>query len=128
VISLAGVVVNNAIVLLDYIGKLRARGLAKLDAIIQGGVTRLRPVLLTAGTTILGLVPMAVGISFDFKKFHWVTDSDSVQWWQGMAVAVIFGLLFATALTLVIVPVMYSTVDSLNMWLRKRFGRLVNQD
>ncbi|MCB0291060.1 MAG: efflux RND transporter permease subunit, partial [Calditrichaeota bacterium] len=66
IISLAGVVVNNAIVLIDYIQKLRERGLSKLEAIIEGGKTRLRPVLLTAITTILGLIPLTVGINIDF--------------------------------------------------------------
>ena len=66
VISLAGVVVNNAIVLIDYIRKLRNRGLGRREAIVQGGVTRLRPVLLTAITTILGLIPLTTGFSFNF--------------------------------------------------------------
>jgi multidrug efflux pump len=126
VISLAGVVVNNAIVLLDYTIQLRQRGLAKREAVLSAGMTRLRPVLLTATTTILGLVPMATGISFDFKQFHWVIGSDSSQWWSSMAVAVIFGLLFATVLTLIVVPVFYSLVDSINSWIKTRFGHLVN--
>ncbi|MBE9503098.1 MAG: efflux RND transporter permease subunit, partial [Proteobacteria bacterium] len=113
VISLAGVVVNNAIVLLDYIIQLRERGQEKREAIINGGMTRLRPVLLTAVTTILGLLPMATGYYFDFKKMSWITGSESSQWWGPMAVAVIFGLAFATILTLVVVPVMYSVLESL---------------
>ncbi len=126
VISLAGVVVNNAIVLLDYTIQLRQRGLEKREAIVQAGITRLRPVLLTAATTILGLLPMATGVSFHFKKWEWITESDSSQWWSSMAVAVIFGLLLATLLTLVVVPVMYSLTDSVNSWLRRHFGHLVN--
>ncbi|MBE9536285.1 MAG: efflux RND transporter permease subunit [Proteobacteria bacterium] len=113
VISLAGVVVNNAIVLLDYIIQLRQRGMSKRDAIIIGGMTRLRPVLLTAVTTILGLIPMATGFYFDFKKLTWITGSESAQWWGPMAVAVIFGLAFATILTLVVVPVLYSVMEGL---------------
>ena len=66
IISLAGIVVNNAIVLIDYIQKLRARGMEKLEAIIQGGKVRMRPVLLTAITTILGLIPLTTGINIDF--------------------------------------------------------------
>lgn len=107
IISLAGVVVNNAIVLLDYTRQLQRRGKSLLDAAVEAGVTRLRPVLLTATTTILGLVPMATGVSFDFHNFVWVTQSESSQWWSGMAIAVIFGLLFATLLTLVVVPSLY---------------------
>ena len=107
VISLAGVVVNNAIVLLAYTRQLQKRGKDVVAAALEAGQTRLRPVLLTAATTILGLVPMASGIAFDFRKFEWVTRSMSSQWWSGMAIAVIFGLAFATILTLVIVPTLY---------------------
>jgi len=107
VISLAGVVVNNAIVLLDYTRLLQRRGMDLLQAALEAGATRLRPVLLTASTTILGLVPMAVGISYDFHKLAWAWKSESSQWWASMAVAVIFGLGFATVLTLVVVPCQY---------------------
>ena len=107
VISLAGVVVNNAIVLLAYTRQLQKRGKDVVTAAIEAGRTRLRPVLLTATTTILGLVPMATGIAFDFRNFQWVTRSMSSQWWSGMAIAVIFGLAFATVLTLVVVPTLY---------------------
>jgi multidrug efflux pump subunit AcrB len=112
VIGLAGVVVKNAIVLLDYVGKLRARGLVCDEALVRAGITRMRPVLLTAITAILGLVPMAVGISYDFINWRWMLKSESSQWWSQMAVATIFGLGVATALTLVVVPVMYSVIDS----------------
>ena len=114
IISLAGIVVNNAIVLIDYIQKLRARGIEKTEAIIQGGKTRLRPVLMTAITTILGLIPLTTGITVDFKGAlggnfsHFIeVGAESSQWWSGMGVVVIFGLLFATVLTLVVVPVLY---------------------
>ncbi len=111
VISLAGVVVNNAIVLLDYTIRLRNRGFERTEALVVAGMTRLRPVLLTAVTTILGLIPMATGYYFDFKRLTWITGSESAQWWGPMAVAVIFGLAFATVLTLVVVPVLYSVLD-----------------
>ncbi len=107
VISLAGVVVNNAIVLLEYTRQLQRRGLELIEAAVQAGATRLRPVLLTATTTILGLVPMATGISFDFHKMQWASASESSQWWASMATAVIFGLAFATILTLLMVPSLY---------------------
>ena len=107
VISLAGVVVNNAIVLLDYTRLLQRRGKDIVEAAIEAGATRLRPVFLTAVTTILGLVPMAVGVSFDFAKFRMAWYSESSQWWASMAIAVIFGLGFATILTLVVVPTLY---------------------
>ncbi len=114
VISLAGVVVNNAIVLLDYTRLLQKRGLGLIEATIQAGATRLRPVLLTAITTILGLTPMAIGISYDFHKMTWVTHSESSQWWSSMAIAVIFGLAFATLLTLVVLPTLYVTLTRLS--------------
>ncbi|MEQ8629256.1 efflux RND transporter permease subunit [Ekhidna sp.] len=124
IISLAGIVVNNAIVLIDFIelsrNRLRAEtGVDKLsmekikEAIINAGVTRLRPVLLTAITTILGLIPLAVGINIDFIKFLSTYDADfflggdNVAFWGPMSWTIIFGLTFATFLTLVVVPLMY---------------------
>ena len=116
VISLAGVVVNNAIVLLAYTRQLQQQGLDLVTAAAEAGVTRLRPVMLTALTTITGLIPMAVGISFDVHTFTWATKSESTQWWRNMAVVVIFGLGFATILTLVVVPSLYCLLSRL--WLR----------
>ncbi len=119
VISLAGVVVNNAIVLLDYYDQLRAKGLEVRRALVQTGLVRFRPVMLTALTTILGLLPMATQVSFDFTRFRFDVGSESSQWWSTMAVAVIFGLAVATLLTLVVVPVLTSLAESL----KSRFGR-----
>jgi multidrug efflux pump len=113
VISLAGVVVNNAIVLLAYTRQLQQKGLDLISAAAEAGVTRLRPVMLTAATTITGLIPMAVGISFDVHTFTWATKSESTQWWRNMAVVVIFGLGFATILTLVVVPSLYVMLSRL---------------
>lgn len=113
VISLAGVVVNNAIVLIDYYNQLMARGLSSLEALKQAGLVRFRPVMLTAITTILGLLPMATGVSFDFRKLTWDIGGESSQWWGPMAVAVIFGLAVATLLTLVVVPVLCSLTHSM---------------
>ncbi len=118
VISLAGIVVNNNIVLIDYTMQLQARGLTKHDAIIEAGATRLRPVLLTALTTILGLIPLTFGINIDFVGLLTNLDpnfqfgSENTQFWGPMGTAIITGLTFATFLTLVIVPVMYSAFDS----------------
>ena len=107
---LAGVVVNNAIVLIDYTNRLHERGMDFQEAIISAGCTRLRPVLLTAITTILGLLPMVTGIAYNFRemKISWVSESS--QWWSSMASAVIFGLALATLLTLVVVPTLYSLI------------------
>jgi multidrug efflux pump subunit AcrB len=107
VISLAGIVVNNAIVLLDYGEQLWARGLPRHEVVRLTGKRRMRPVLLTAITTILGLIPLTTGYEFDFTEFRFASGGESSQWWQGMGVAVIFGLAFATFLTLVLVPVLY---------------------
>ena len=107
-ISLAGVVVNNAIVLIDYIGKLRDTGTDPFEAVIEAGRTRLRPVLLTAITTILGLMPMVLKVSFDFRSFTFQFGSETSQFWGPMAIVVVCGLAFATVLTLVVVPTLYA--------------------
>ncbi len=111
VISLAGVVVNNAIVLIDYTNRLKNRGMELQEAVIAAGATRLRPVLLTAVTTILGLIPMITGISYDFHAgaISWVSESS--QWWQSMAIVVAFGLVVATFLTLIVVPTLYYLIE-----------------
>jgi multidrug efflux pump subunit AcrB len=111
VISLAGVVVNNGIVLIDYINKLRQRGFELRKAVAAAGATRLRPVLLTAITTILGLLPMVTGVSYDFHNLTISWVSESSQWWRSMAIVVIFGLMVATFLTLVVVPVLYVFIE-----------------
>ncbi|MGI9175536.1 MAG: efflux RND transporter permease subunit, partial [Rhodothermales bacterium] len=122
-------VVNNAIVLIDYIEQLRQRGLDKREATIEGGATRLRPVLLTAFTTILGLVPLTFGINIDFVGLITALDPDfqfgssNTQFWGPMGTAIISGLTFATFLTLVIVPVMYSSFDSVSLRLSSAFGK-----
>lgn len=126
VISLAGIVVNNAIVLMDYIHILRERdGLSEHESLVVGGLTRFRPVILTAITTIMGLVPLAIGLNFDFEGLYTRLSPDiywggvQAAWWGPMAVAVIAGLAFATFLTLVLVPVMYSLVDDLTHFFRR---------
>ncbi len=128
VISLAGVVVNNSIVLMDYIGVLRERdGLSRLESLVRGGLTRFRPVTLTAITTVMGLIPLAVGLNIDFygfygslrPDFYW--GGEQAAWWGPMAIAVIAGLTFATFLTLVLVPVMYSLTDELADFFKRHF-------
>ncbi|HCM78044.1 MAG TPA: copper transporter [Cytophagales bacterium] len=131
IISLAGVVVNNAIVLIDFIELKKKRmreemGVERLPmdqvikAIAEAGKTRLRPVLLTAITTVLGLIPLAVGINIDFIKFFQTYDADfyiggdSVMFWGPLSWTIIYGLTFATFLTLVVVPAMYLLVEKVN--------------
>ncbi len=129
VISLAGIVVNNAIVLIDYIDVLRRRdGVGRRDALVLGGMTRFRPVVLTAITTALGLVPLAIGLNFDFfglygslaPDLYW--GGDQAAWWGPMAIAVIAGIIFATFLTLIVVPVMYQVVDDIGRFLRRHYS------
>ncbi|MCI5147593.1 MAG: efflux RND transporter permease subunit, partial [Candidatus Electrothrix sp. AR3] len=106
-----GGVVNNAIVLIDYTNKLKESGFTLVKAVVSAGATRLRPVILTAITTMLGLVPMVTGVSYDFRNLciSWVSESS--QWWQSMAVVVIYGLLVSTFLTLVVVPTLYFLLE-----------------
>lgn len=128
-ISLAGIVVNNNIVLIDYTTQLRARGYSKRDAIIEAGATRLRPVILTALTTVIGLVPLTFGINVDFVGLLVDWDpafqigSENTQFWGPMGTAIISGLTFGTFLTLVIMPVLYSSFDSLATHLKRFIGR-----
>ncbi len=128
IVSLAGIVVNNGIVLIDYIDllrKSRKHELAieehgrlpeeeEIELVVRGGKTRLRPVLLTAITTVLGLIPMAIGLNFDFFGLltelnpHVYFGGDNADFWSPMAWTVIFGLSTSTVLTLIFAPVMYN--------------------
>ncbi len=143
IISLAGIVVNNAIVLVDYIELLKERKRKELglpegaflsiadatDCVVSAGKTRLRPVLLTAITTILGLLPMAVGLNFDFRGLLQNYDpniyfgGDMAMYWGSMSWTVIFGLTFSTFLTLIIVPVMYRITVILQKKIMNIFGQ-----
>ncbi len=120
VISLAGVVVNNSIVLIDYTNKLRERGMELVDAVVAAGATRLRPVFLTAITTVLGLLPMITGVSFDFHKMSIAWSSESTMWWRSMAIVVAFGLIVATVLTLVVTPTLYALLENSKQRLSQR--------
>lgn len=109
VIMLAGIVVNNAIVLVDYIETLRSRGMDRREAILKAGPTRLRPVLMTTLTTVLGLIPLALGIG------------EGAEMNVSLATVVIGGLIFCTFLTLIIIPVIYSILDDIAVWTKKKF-------
>jgi len=104
VISLAGIVVNNNIVLIDTFAHLRREGMAAMEAVLRTGAQRLRPVMLTTVTTIFGLLPMAMQVNIDFITREVVTGAPSSQWWVQLSTAVAFGLTFATALTLIVTP------------------------
>lgn len=114
IISLAGIVVNNSIVMIDYINQLRERGFTRRDALVQGGLVRFRPVMLTAATTMLGLLPIVLGVSVDFVNQNIAFGGQSVEMWGPMGTAVTGGLLVATLMTLIVVPVMYSAFDSIS--------------
>ncbi len=139
IISLAGVVVNNAIVLIDYTNLLRKRrreelGLGEFEQleleevisiIVQAGKTRMRPVLLTAITTVLGLIPLAIGINIDFTTLlsdydpNFYIGGDNTMFFGPMSWTIIFGLTFATFLTLIVIPVMYLLFYRFKLWLYK---------
>jgi multidrug efflux pump subunit AcrB len=143
IISLAGIVVKNGIVLMDFFVLLLDKKVAEngdkshddltldeiKEVIIESGKSRLRPVLLTALTAVLGLIPLAVGLNFDF--FTLITDfdphifigGDNVIFWGPLAWTIIFGLTYATILTLVMVPVMFYLVKRTKYWLRDRRAR-----
>ena len=104
VIALAGIVVNNNIVLIDTYNILRRTGISAMEAVLRTGAQRLRPVLLTTVTTILGLMPMVLGINIDVLGRHVSVGGPSTQWWTQLATAVAGGLAFATLLTLVLTP------------------------
>ncbi len=111
VIALAGIVVKNAIVLLDFVKQLRESGLTLDEALVEAGRTRLRPVVLTAATTVLGIIPLATGIDFDWRSFQPVIGAESADFWRPLGVAIIFGLSVSTFLTLVIVPTFYALLE-----------------
>ena len=99
-IMLAGIVVNNAIVLVDYVNYLRReRGMRKIEALVEAGTVRLRPILMTTSTTVLGLLPMAIGLG------------EGAEMRAPMGITVIGGLLAATLVTLVLLPTIYSIID-----------------
>lgn len=123
IISLAGVVVNNNIVLIDYINILRERGESANRAALMAGSRRFRPVTLTAVTTILGLIPLTFGFGFDVYSFAFESGGADAGFWRPMGVAVIFGLMFGTILTLVIVPVMYSVFSDTAIVFGKMFKK-----
>jgi multidrug efflux pump subunit AcrB len=142
IISLAGIVVNNVIVLIDYTNLLRKRrreelGLTETEllpiediksAIIQGGKTRLRPVLLTAITTILGLIPLATGMNIDFFSLYTDLDpqiffgGDNAIFFGPMSWTIIYGLTFSTFLTLVVVPAMYYLLYRFKLYIYKKMN------
>lgn len=120
VIALAGIVVRNAIILLDFQKELERQGLSRDEAMIKSGTIRLRPVFLTAAATIAGLIPLTTGVDFDWINFRWIVGGENTAFWRPMGVAIIFGLSVATFLTLVIVPAIYTAVDDMKIKYKNR--------
>ncbi|WP_418139783.1 efflux RND transporter permease subunit [Oceanimonas smirnovii] len=112
IIALAGIVVNNNIVLIDTFNQLRADGMSPFEAALETGCLRLRPVLLTAITTILGLMPMVLGVNVDLLAPSLGLGAPSTQWWTQLSSAIAGGLAFATLLTLLLTPCMLVLRDS----------------
>ncbi|MDA9975766.1 efflux RND transporter permease subunit [Alphaproteobacteria bacterium] len=122
VIALAGIVVNNNIVLIDTFDHMKKRSANAIDAILRTGAQRLRPVLLTTVTTILGLLPMVFQISIDFVTREITVGAPSTQWWVSLATAIVFGLGFASILTLIVTPCALMVRENLTKW--RAGGRL----
>ena len=120
VIALAGIVVNNNIVLIDTFDHIKKRSTDARDAILRTGAQRLRPVLLTTVTTILGLLPMVFQLSIDFVSREITVGAPSTQWWVSLATAIVFGLGFASVLTLVVTPCALMVRENVVLWRRGR--------
>jgi len=127
IIALAGIVVNNAIVLIDTYNRMRADGAEVRDAVLKTAAQRLRPILLTTITTIAGLIPMATQVNFNFFERTISVGGITSVWWVQLSTAVIFGLAFSTILTLILVPVLLTLpVNANHAYVRNaaRIGRL----
>ena len=113
IFALAGIVIRNGILLIEFIDELRHRGATVEEAVVEGGAVRMTPVILTASAAILGLIPLAIGLNLDFEKLfsefnaHFYLGGDNISFWGPLAWTMIYGLLAATFLTLLVVPTMY---------------------
>jgi len=116
--------VRNGIVLLDFVKhKLNEGGETLHEALLDAGRIRLRPVVLTAAATVLGILPLATGIDFDWREFHFVIGAESAEFWRPLAVTIIFGLTVSTFLTLVIVPTVFSLMEDWTKGIAGFFNR-----
>jgi multidrug efflux pump subunit AcrB len=128
IVALAGIVVRNGILIVEFIDILKERGMDTRSAVIEAGKTRMTPVLLTATATMLGLVPLAIGLNIDFATLlsegnpHIFIGGDSVAFWGPLSWTMIYGLSFATVLTLIVLPVMYMMSENAGIKLRRLFG------
>lgn len=134
IVALAGIVVRNGILLVEFTDLLRHEGVPLLEAIVEAGKTRMTPVLLTAGAAILGLIPLATGLNIDFVTMftelnpHLFFGGDSVAFWGPLSWTMIYGLGFATIITLVLVPAMYLLNEKIKVRVFKWMGRTYDPD
>jgi len=128
IVGLAGIVVKNGILVIEFADELRARGMKTKEAVIQAGKTRIIPVLLTALAAILALIPLAIGFNIDFVKMfselnpHIFFGGDNATFWKPLSWTIIFGLAFAFFMTLFIVPSMYLIAERLRRPMRRQYG------
>jgi multidrug efflux pump len=120
IISLAGVIVNNNIVLIDTYDTLRKEGMAAREAILKTCAERARPVVMTAGSSVLGVAPIAFGINVDFLEREVTMGAPATQWWIQLSTAMLFGLTFATILTLIVTPAALQFVANISAWRQRR--------
>lgn len=132
IVALAGIVVRNGILIVEFADVLKARGMKTKAAIVEAGKTRTTPVILTATATMLGLVPLAVGMNINFVTLFTSFDpqihfgGDNVAFWGPLAWTIIFGLSFATFLTLIFVPAMYLIAHTFKIWVTRKAPRLLS--
>lgn len=129
VFALAGIVIRNGILLIEFIDELRERGEPLEDAVVDGGATRMTPVILTATAAILALIPLAIGLNLDFATLfsefdpRFYVGGDNVAFWGPLAWTMIFGLVMATFLTLLVVPTMYILGYKTRAWFRRKLSK-----
>lgn len=128
VISLVGIVTKNAIVLLDFAKQRMLQGESMEEALLEAGRTRLRPIMLTAATTVLGVLPLATGVDFSWTEGHFVIGAESASFWGPLGVAIISGLTVSSFLTLVIVPVVYMSLETLQVRITAYFRKLFKRE
>ena len=123
IIALAGIVVNNNIVLIDTFDRIVKTAASPREAIIRTGAQRLRPVLLTTATTIFGVLPMVTRVNIDFVTREIAIGAPSTQWWQQLSTAIAFGLAFATLLTMFVTPSLLMIRANVSSWRELRRKR-----
>jgi multidrug efflux pump subunit AcrB len=128
IIGLAGIVIKNGILVIEFTDELRGRGMKTKEAVIEAGKTRIIPVMLTAIAAILGLIPLAIGFNINFITMfselnpHIFFGGDSATFWNPLAWTIIYGLIVAFFMTLIVVPSMYLIAERLRRPMRRQFG------